>query len=219
LSHEEETMSRRHQRRAFGSIRKLSSGRYQAHYVAGGHRVTAPKTFAAKIDAECWLTDRRREIDLSLWNPQAASRPQHETFGEYATGWLVQRRTEGRPLKPRTVADYRYLLDTHLLPVWGQRALSSITAAEVKGWHANLLPGKPATRMLAYGLFHAGDANRAGRRVDQCRPVSGQGRRPCRGCPQGHPRQRGPTERHNGGHHPPSQSRCGACFLVCPASG
>jgi hypothetical protein len=102
-------MSTRRSRRAFGSIRKLPGGRWQAHYTAGGRRVLAPKTFAAKIDAEAWLTDRRREIDLSLWNPHAAIRPQRKTFQEYATHWLAQRRTEGRPLKPRTVADYRYM--------------------------------------------------------------------------------------------------------------
>jgi integrase len=146
----------RQRRRTFGSIRRLPGGRWQAHFSApGGRRVTAPKTFAAKIDAECWLTDKRREVDLSLWNPQAVIRPQQQTFREYAARWLAQRRTEGRPLKPRTVADYRYMLDNHLLPVWGQRTLTSITAAEVKSWYAGLLPGKPSTRMLVYGLFHA----------------------------------------------------------------
>lgn len=143
-------------RRTFGSIRRLPGGRWQAHFTApGGKRVTAPKTFAAKIDAECWLTDRRREIDLSLWNPQAAIKPQQQTFQEYAARWLAQRRTEGRPLKARTVANYRYLLDNHLLPVWGQRTLSTITAAQVRGWYSGLLPDKPSMRMLAYTLLHA----------------------------------------------------------------
>ncbi len=165
----------RHRRRAFGAVRKLPSGRYQAHFIAGGRRVTAPKTFAAKIDAECWLTDRRREIDLSLWNPQAAIKPQQQTFQEYAARWLAQRRTEGRPLKPRTVANYRYLLDNHLLPVWSQRALSTITAAEVTVWYSGLLPDKPSMRMLVYTLLHAIIRSRPGRRTDQSRPVSGQG--------------------------------------------
>lgn len=53
------------------------------------------------------------------------------------------------------MADYRYMLDRNILPVWGQRELTSITAAEVKVWHADLLPGKPPTRMLVYTLFHA----------------------------------------------------------------
>jgi integrase len=149
-------MSTRRSRRAFGSIRRLPSGRWQAHHTApGGRRVIAPKTFAAKDDATAWLVDRRREIDLSLWNPQATIKPQRKTFEEYADRWLVQRRTEGRPLRPRTVADYRYMLDKHLLPVWGQRELPSITAAEVKAWYSGLLPDRPATRMLVYGLLHS----------------------------------------------------------------
>ncbi len=148
-------MSTRRSLRRFGSIRRLPSGRWQAHYTAGGKRVIAPKTFAAKDDAAAWLVDRRREIDLSLWNPQAAISPQQKTFHEYAARWLAQRRTEGRPLKPRTVANYRCLLDNHLLPQWGQRELSSITAGEVKAWHAELLPDKPSTRMLVYTLLHA----------------------------------------------------------------
>ena len=50
--------------RRFGSIRKLPSGRWQATYSApNGRRITAPRTFRAKIDAEAWLADRRREID------------------------------------------------------------------------------------------------------------------------------------------------------------
>jgi hypothetical protein len=148
-------MSTRRRRRQFGSVRHLPSGRWQAHYTAGGRRVIAPKTFAAKDDGQAWLTDRRREIDLSLWNPQAVGRPQQQTFQEYSTHWLAERRTEGRALKPRTVADYRYMLDRNILPVWGQRELTSITAAEVKAWYADLLPNKPSTRMLLYALFHA----------------------------------------------------------------
>ncbi len=149
-------MSTRRSRRRFGSIRKLPSGRWQAHYTApDGRRVIAPKTFAAKDDAQAWLTDRRREMDLSLWNPHAALKPQQQTFGEYADRWLVQRRTEGRPLKPRTVANYRYQLDNHLLPVWGQKALSAITADEIKSWYSGLLPDKPSMRMLVYSLLHA----------------------------------------------------------------
>ena len=145
----------RTRRRRFGAIRKLPSGRWQAHYPLGGRRVLAPTTFATREDAECWLTDRRRDMDLSLWNPQAASRPQHHTFGEYSDRWLVQRRTEGRPLKPRTVASYQYMLQKHLLPVWGHRELSGITVAQVKVWYTGLLPGKPSMRMLVYTLLHS----------------------------------------------------------------
>ena len=143
-------------RRTFGSIRRLPGGRWQAHFTApGGKRVTAPRTFAAKIDAECWLTDRRREIDVVLWNPQAALKPQQKAFQEYSTQWLAQRRTEGKPLRPRTVAGYLRLLQRFVWPVFGQRELSGITPDQVKVWHAALLPDHPPTRILAYTLLHA----------------------------------------------------------------
>ena len=50
-------------RRAFGSIRKLPSGRYQARYFdAGAQRHLAPDTFATKADASRWLAD----VEVSL---------------------------------------------------------------------------------------------------------------------------------------------------------
>ncbi|GJP28265.1 hypothetical protein NJB18091_10140 [Mycobacterium marinum] len=60
-------------RRGFGRIRKCQpSGRYQAAYTGPDGKVyRAPATFAAKMDAEGWLTDRRREIDRELWSPPA----------------------------------------------------------------------------------------------------------------------------------------------------
>ena len=55
-------------KRGFGAIRKCQpSGRFQARYVGpDGKEYKAPQTFKAKIDAEGWLTDRRREIDREL---------------------------------------------------------------------------------------------------------------------------------------------------------
>ncbi len=50
-------------RRGFGSIRRLPSGKYQARYTgpdAAEHK--APSTFDTRLDADAWLTDRRREI-------------------------------------------------------------------------------------------------------------------------------------------------------------
>jgi len=57
-------------KRSFGNVRKLPSGRFQARYTApdGGY-ITAPRTFAAKIHAEAWLSDRLREIDAGAWIP------------------------------------------------------------------------------------------------------------------------------------------------------
>jgi len=61
------------ERRSFGRLRRLPSGRYQAAYQApDGQLHTAKATFGARDDAESWLSDRRKEIDRELWNPGAA---------------------------------------------------------------------------------------------------------------------------------------------------
>ncbi len=50
-------------RRAFGYIRQLPSGRYQAAFLGtDGQRHTAPMTYAAKIDAQKWLTVQEAAI-------------------------------------------------------------------------------------------------------------------------------------------------------------
>ena len=52
------------ERREFGSIRKMSSGRYQGVYTGPDLlRHHAPVTFTAKIDCEGWLHEERKLID------------------------------------------------------------------------------------------------------------------------------------------------------------
>ena len=90
-------------KRPFGNIRRLPSRRYQVRFTTpdGGY-VTAPQTFAARIDAEAWLADRRREIDNQAYNPAAVVKPSRVTFGDYAATWLANRHVAGRPIKART---------------------------------------------------------------------------------------------------------------------
>ena len=144
-------------RRAFGGLRQLPSGRWQANYTGpDGRLYKAPQTFGAKIDAEAWLTDRRREIDRELWSPPTTSTSkaaQRLTFGSYAEDWLKHRQIGGRPLKPRTVAHYRRILDAHLIPEFGALPIASITADEVRDWYAGLLRDKPTMRSHVYALM------------------------------------------------------------------
>ncbi|CAM3129860.1 site-specific recombinase XerD [Williamsia muralis] len=141
-------------RRGFGNIRRLPSGRYQARYTGpDGAEHKAPQTFGAKIDAEAWLGDRRREIDRNLWNPVTADKRAAPLFNEYADEWLNSRTVRGRPLKTRTSDHYRELLDRHILPEFGDSELDAITPAMVRQWHAHLLPTKPTMRAHAYSLL------------------------------------------------------------------
>ena len=85
-------------KRTFGSVRKLPSGRWQARYTApNGANVTAPATFAAKIHAETWLGDRKREIDTNLWNPAAAEQHGNGSLSRSmpSSGWRAARSPAG----------------------------------------------------------------------------------------------------------------------------
>ena len=62
-------------RRGFGRIERRESGRYRAAYTGpDGRLYRAPTTFDAKEDAVAWLANRRAEIQMEVWAPDAAAR-------------------------------------------------------------------------------------------------------------------------------------------------
>ena len=166
----EKAAQRSSTRRSFGQLRQFRSGRWKASYTGpDGNLYDAPHTFAAKVDAEGWLTDRRREIDRELWSPAAtleqkqrhASNDQARkragmTFKQYADEWLPEHRSlkTGKPLARSTRRDYETCLRLHILPTFGARAITSITTADIKVWHDALLPTKPRMRASAYDVLH-----------------------------------------------------------------
>jgi integrase len=141
-------------KRPFGCIRRLPSGRYQALYTTPTkRRVSAPGTFAARIDAEGWLHQRRVEVEAGRWNPAAAVKAPKVTFGSYAATWLPGRQVAGSPIKARTREGYAAILEHHLLPAFGSKALTAITPADVRAWHAATLVDKPTMRAHCYSLL------------------------------------------------------------------
>ena len=131
------------QRRRFGSVRKLPSGRWQAHVVRDGTKLRAPTTFETRIDAEGWL----RRVQAGDHLPAKAERTR-ATFGEYAERWLEQ-----RDLKPRTRAHYRALLESRLLPALADVPLRDLTPTLVRSWYVQQDPSKPTMRAHAYALL------------------------------------------------------------------
>ena len=80
------------------------------------------------------------------------------TLETYAEEWLATRRVRGRPLAPRTLDLYHWLLTRHLVPQLGQRELATLTPVDVRRWHAALSgPGGPgpSTAAKAYRLLRA----------------------------------------------------------------
>jgi hypothetical protein len=127
----------RRQRRSWGKIKRLPSGRYRADYSGPDLcRHAAPVTFTSRMDAEAWLAAERRAIERDEWmSPRLRAerhRAQGKTLAVYADDWL---RT--RTLKPRTAALYRGLLDGPLATL-GKLPIGMISAAMVRDWHAAL---------------------------------------------------------------------------------
>ncbi len=121
-------------RQAWGSVRRLPSGRYQARYRVEGALHAAPRTFASKREADAFLAEVRVAIERGSWvDPAAGS----ITLRKYSSRWLIDR----VQLRPRTREHYEGLLRLHILPGLGDVALIGLTPARVRSWHASLLRG------------------------------------------------------------------------------
>ncbi|BDB43856.1 MULTISPECIES: tyrosine-type recombinase/integrase [Mycobacterium] len=143
-------------RRSWGSIRQLpnKSARWQASYVGPDCvRHYAPRTYTAKMDAEGWLVDERRLVELNVWTPPARREAERLagslTVADYARTWV-----EERPLKPRTKAGYESLLERRVEgSLIGAVPLRNLTPQAVRAWHAAMDKDKPTAR--AYQILHA----------------------------------------------------------------
>lgn len=156
-------------RRAFGQVRPLPSGRYQARYadpegrtqVTKGGKVApvkhnAPHTFLTRIDAEAWLSDEYRMISAGTWSPPderrraaALAAANRRTFEDYARAWL-----DGRhDLRASTRTSYTTALNKHLIPAFGQLPLDAVTVATVRAWFGSYGERTPTARAHAYQVL------------------------------------------------------------------
>jgi integrase len=136
----------------FGSVDKLATG-YRARYFGpDGRRYQAPTLFIAKADARGWLALRQSEIIRKAWTPpEADEKPVPRlTFETYSKTWMAQ-----RDLKDRTREHYEKLLEHHVNPKFGPLPIASITADDVREWHAKMGTKTPTLRAHAYGLLRA----------------------------------------------------------------
>lgn len=116
----------------------MRSGSIQASYLHDdGRRYYAPHTFTAKMDAEGWLSNERKLIELGEWSPpedrHAAKSVRSITVGEYAKRWLAE-----RDLAPKTRHLYGELLDSRILPDLGDVMMRAITPSDIRAWWVGL---------------------------------------------------------------------------------
>jgi integrase len=160
-------LARAPERRQFGQITRLPSGRYRARYAdpegretANGEplRHNAPHTFESKDDAEAWLVDERRMITAGSWAPPSSRRASTltapMTVGDYAPRWLASRKVQGRPLAERTRDHYQDLLDRFILPTFADVALKDVTPEAVAEWYDTAVD-TPTYQAHAYSLLRA----------------------------------------------------------------
>ncbi|MGW7349935.1 tyrosine-type recombinase/integrase [Streptomyces sp. NPDC054784] len=124
---------KRRSRRAFGRIRKLPSGRFQARYPGpDGVLRPADRTFATSTDADRWLSRKRFEIEEGRWLDPAEGRT---TVRDWSARWLA---AVAPQLKHKTQASYRSLIVSLINPAFGERELSSLRPITVNEWVAEM---------------------------------------------------------------------------------
>ncbi len=151
-------------RRAWGSIKRKSSG-YQASYMGpDDQRHLAFTIFMSKVDAEVWLAKERRLIDLDEWTSPLAredaardaelrAKAAALTLREYADPWVQNRHNRsGQPLKARSQADYRRLLKAKIYPKFGDTELKDITKDDIVAWYRTMAK-TPTEQASAYALL------------------------------------------------------------------
>lgn len=136
------------EKRKFGEITLLSTGRYRARYRGpDGARHNARVTFLSRLDAESWLSAQHRKLSSGDWKPPALAVAEGATVEEYARTSIARRR-----LRPGTIALYDKLLRLEILPTFGDHRVRDVTTAHVTDWY-NAMNGRPTQQANAYGLF------------------------------------------------------------------
>lgn len=135
-------------------VTKWNGGRWRARWRDPDGR-TQSKIFDRKLDAENFL--KRIEVaklEGSYVDPKAG----RQSFAEYARQWAA-----AQPHRASTAASVQSILDTHIIPRFGDRTIASIRTSEVQAWVAGLELA-PSTAGVVYGklaaIFNAATADR-----------------------------------------------------------
>lgn len=112
------------------SVRNGVGLRWRARYVGADGRERT-KAFGRKADAQNWLDQEISDQLTGTWTDPALS---GITFGAMAERWLSTKATRA----PKTVAGYRSLLDTVVLPRWKDVPLRDLRFDDLQVWITGL---------------------------------------------------------------------------------
>ena len=141
-THRDETAAAGRRRRAFGTVERLPSGSFRARVLGpDGKYVSAPMTFATKVDATVWVDLQRADQVRGMWQVPAsapaaapARRAEVRTVGEYVQEWI----TRHPSARPGTKELYAGLLRTCIVEDLGRSPVTDLTAEQVRRWHFEL---------------------------------------------------------------------------------
>ena len=109
-----------------------------------GKRLYHNKTVhGSKKDALAYLTKVLREVQVGTF-VEASSR----TVAEFISDWLDK--TASQRVRPRTLADYRWLADRYILPALGGMKLSGLHASHIQDAYAALTERGLSARTVRY---------------------------------------------------------------------
>lgn len=122
-------------RRRFGSLRRTSSGKFQARYIdPNGQRQNAPQLFRTEAEAERWLLQVEDKIKRGLWLPDNGAA--RRTLRECCEAYLSENPNVGERWAETCRRNMRlHMADLLDLPI------VAITPPVVRAWHAKALRG------------------------------------------------------------------------------
>lgn len=134
--------NRRGKRRTFGSVRKLTSGRFQARYTApDGQTVTGPVTFDTKTDADTWLAVQHAAIIQDTWTPpKKRRRRRRATLNDVIEKWNTERADPTSELAVRGSTHDQSVrnISNHITPQLGDKLVAEITPDTIKEFLSHL---------------------------------------------------------------------------------
>jgi integrase len=149
-------------RRGFGEVerRRSAAGKvtHRARY-AMGDGTRHSRTFSTKMDAEAWLASERALVVREEWTPpkarQAAQEQRRQEAAFNTVAGFAERYLAERALRPGTIRTYRQLLNSRILPYFGEMPLIDVNLSEIKRWRASLDPDASATNAAAYRVLRS----------------------------------------------------------------